>query len=259
MTGRAVQGRRTAAVDAPVDLDSRLDLVRVEWHPTVPVAPIWSAVIRRALRQLVAERNAGERLAAAALEPTRTVLFSGPPVVGKTLAARWVAQELGRPLVVLDLATVMSSFLGRTGTNLRHVMDYAKSLDSVLLLDEIDVLAKRRDDQHEVGELKRLVTALLQEIDAWPSSSLLIAATNHAELLDPAAWRRFELQVAFGLPAEREVLAAVRTFLRAASPDTAVAEPLQRALALLFTGQSYSDIERALTGVRRAAGSSNSA
>jgi hypothetical protein len=111
--------------------------------------------------------------------------------LGDTLAARVLARTLGRPLLILDLAAVMSSFLGRTGGNLRHVLDYAKSIECVLLLDELDAIAKRRDDAGEIGELKRLVTVLIQEIDDWPSSGLLVAATNHPELLDPAIWRRF--------------------------------------------------------------------
>ena len=96
----------------------------------------------------------------------------------------------------------MSSYLGRTGSNIRHVLDYAKGVDGVLLLDELDAIAKRRDDATDVGELKRLVTVLLQEIDDWPSSGLLIAATNHPGLLDPAVWRRFELRVSFPMPGD---------------------------------------------------------
>ena len=133
--------------------------------------------------------------------------------LGKTLAARWIAKKLNRPLIVLDLWAVMSSFLGRTGNNIRNVLDYAKGLDCVLLLDEFDAIAKRRDDAVEIGELKRLVTVLLQEIDEWPSSGLLLAATNHPDLLDPAVWRRFELIVEFPMPTEAEIRQAIELFL----------------------------------------------
>jgi SpoVK/Ycf46/Vps4 family AAA+-type ATPase len=151
--------------------------------------------------------------------------------------------------VTLDLAAVMSSFLGRTGNNVRNVLDYAKGIPCVFLLDEFDAIAKRRDDVVEVGELKRLVTVLLQEIDSWPTTSLLIAATNHDELLDPAVWRRFELIVRFPMPADGDVRRAVETYLG----DVAIGEHWVRVLARVFVGASYADIERELKRVRRQA------
>jgi SpoVK/Ycf46/Vps4 family AAA+-type ATPase len=149
---------------------------------------------------------------------------------------------------VLDLSAVMSSFLGRTGANLRHVLDYAKSVDCLLLLDELDAIAKRRDDIHEVGELKRLVTVLLQEIDDWPAVGLLVAATNHPDLLDPAAWRRFEMKVEFPMPNEAAVRQAISTFL---GPNDALANAWSDLLTTLLTGLSFSDIEREITAARR--------
>ena len=166
------------------------------------------------------------------------------------MAARWIARKLSWPLLTLDLSAVMSSFLGRTGTNLRNVLDYAKSIECVLLLDEIDAVAKRRDDAVEVGELKRLVTVLLQEIDDWPASGLLVAATNHPDLLDPAAWRRFEMHITFPMPNSEQVLQAVDTFLG----PPATGESLPRSvIATLLAALSFSDIERQLTQIRREA------
>ena len=103
-------------------------------------------------------------------------------------------------MLTLDLATVMSSYLGKTGNNIKAVLNYASSFPCVLLLDEFDAIAKKRDDETDVGELKRLVTVLLQSIDDWPVSSILIAATNHGDLLDPAIWRRFDSIVEFDYP-----------------------------------------------------------
>jgi SpoVK/Ycf46/Vps4 family AAA+-type ATPase len=202
------------------------------------------------LDQIVTERRKKEALHRAGLAPTKSALFTGPPGVGKSLAARWVARQLDLPLVVLDLSAVMSSFLGRTGNNLRYVLDYAKTSECVLLLDEFDCVAKRRDDLQEVGELKRLVTVLLQEIDDWPPTKLLLAATNHGELLDPAAWRRFEMLIEFPLPNEAEIRQAVRAYLGEAVNGGSAWESL---LVHIFQGCSFNDIERQLLRVRREA------
>jgi AAA+ superfamily predicted ATPase len=121
-------------------------------------------------------------------------------------------------------------------------------LDCVLLLDEIDAIAKRRDDQSEIGELKRLVTVLIQQIDDWPSSGLLLAATNHANLLDPAIWRRFDMVVEFPLPHEDAIMAMLRSALPAE-----IGDDWYNVLSLALDGQSFSEIERALKQARRAA------
>jgi SpoVK/Ycf46/Vps4 family AAA+-type ATPase len=241
---------RGAIVDAiPVDLDSRLQLARPEYPVKLEAEPIWDEQIREKLEQIVFERTMQEELYEANLHPTKSAIFTGAPGVGKTLAARWIANKLNKPLIVLDLSAVMSSFLGRTGNNIRNVLDYAKGLDCVLLLDEFDAIAKRRDDPIEIGELKRLVTVLLQEIDGWPPSGLLIAATNHKDLLDPAVWRRFETIVEFPMPSEQEVKKAIELYLGGAKE----AQDWAEVLALAFRGLSYADIERDLLRVRRQA------
>jgi hypothetical protein len=246
--------RRQAELPLPVDLDTRLHLMRVETHPTLDHDPVFAPDLAASLNQLVQERQNPEALARAGLEPTRAALFVGPPGVGKTMAARWFARELKKPLLILDLAAVMSSYLGRTGSNLRHVLEYAKNIDCVLLLDELDAIAKRRDDRGEIGELKRLVTVLIQQIDDWTSSGMLLAATNHPDLLDPAIWRRFELHVEFPLPDEAAVAQFVESTL---APHFPAAKQWGGVLGVAFRGRSFSDIERDLAGARRSAALGN--
>jgi hypothetical protein len=185
------------AATAPMNAE---EFMRLEMPVSMPIEPVWSPAVAAELRSIIQERRSAAELAKAGLRPTHTVIFTGLPGVGKTLAARWLARELGLPLAILNLGAVMSSFLGRTGANLRQVIGYASQQPCVLLLDELDAIAKRRDDNSDIGELKRLVTVLLQELDAWPSDALLIAATNHEQLIDPAVWRRFERRVVFPLP-----------------------------------------------------------
>jgi SpoVK/Ycf46/Vps4 family AAA+-type ATPase len=241
--------RREATAPVPVDLESRLQLLRIEETPALDVEPIWEPGVERSLNQIISERQRSDELSKQGLSPTRSIIFTGPPGVGKTLAARWVARELHRPLLTLDLSAVMSSFLGRTGANVRHVLDYAKSVNGVLLLDELDSIAKRRDDSTDVGELKRLVTVLLQEIDDWPATGLLIAATNHADLLDPAVWRRFEMRIEFPMPTEGAVRQAVNIFLGSGKAGGSWKD----VLAVMLRGLSFSDIEREIMLARRAA------
>ena len=232
----------------PVDRDSRLNLVRIEDPVQIDINPIWDSSIEDALNQIVQEKQFEKDLLLAGLTLSKSLLFCGNPGVGKTLAARWLSNILGLPLIILDLSAVMSSYLGRTGVNIRNVFDYAKGTNCVLLLDELDAVAKKRDDNAELGELKRLVTVLLQEIDDWPQQNLLIAATNHSQLLDPAIWRRFDIVVEFPMPNEEQLLKAVHLYL---GKDTSKASSLIFALVKLLDGSSFSEIEREVTRIRR--------
>lgn len=254
-TSRAGAPMRKAAQPAmpqhalPVDDESRLSLLKAYRDAPDREQPLLSVDLEETLSQLIQERRQMERLASMGLAPTRSAIFVGPPGVGKTLTARWLAAQLGVPLYVLDLTAVMSSLLGRSGNNLRAALDFAKRNPCVLLLDEIDAIAKRRSDETDIGELKRLVTVIMQEVDEWPATGLLLAATNHPELIDPALWRRFDLVIDFKLPELPAVKAAIKRFL---GPDYALFGRWIDILSLAFKGESFSNIERDIQRFRRA-------
>lgn len=229
----------------PVDADSRLELVEQIYPVVVEKDPLLAHSTKTVLDRVVKEWESIDVLLAEGLAPARMLLFCGQPGVGKTLAAHWLAQQLDLPLLTLNLATVMSSYLGKTGNNVRAVFDYAVTRPCVLLLDEFDAIAKRRDDDSDVGELKRLVNVLLQALDEWPANSLLIAATNHGELLDPAVWRRFDHVLDFVMPD----VSLICTFLS----EIPMADKVRLNLATILHGESFSAIQQLILTSRKTA------
>lgn len=232
-------------VPSPVDADSRMELVETVYPVVVSKQPVFNDAVQGVLGDVLREWRSLDLLIQEGLAPARMLLFCGQPGVGKTLAAYWLAQELKLPLLTLNLATVMSSYLGKTGNNVRAVFDHAMSRPCVLLLDEFDAIAKRRDDDSDVGELKRLVNVLLQALDEWPANALLIAATNHGDLLDPAVWRRFDHVIKFEPPSAK----LIEDYLM----DIPMDDEVRQSLATLMHGESFSTIGHLLHASRKTA------
>ncbi|MDQ6438077.1 ATP-binding protein [Mesorhizobium sp. LHD-90] len=156
-------------------------------------------------RQLIEEHVRADILRAHGYEPRHRVLLSGPPGNGKTSFAESVAEALGLPFFVVRYDALIGSYLGETNARLRKLFDYVRTRPSVLFFDEFDAIGKERGDTHETGEIKRVVSFLLMQLDQLPSYVIVIAATNHAELLDRAVWRRFQLRLAFPAPDKKQI------------------------------------------------------
>lgn len=225
-----------AASEAP-------DLLTIEDTPALLSPPHWPRGVTSELQQIVSEWRAREELLKANLQPIKTVLLHGPPGVGKTLAARWLALELGLPLATLNLAATMNSYLGKTGQNITKVLDYARTNACVLFLDEFDALGKRRNDDQDVGELKRIVNVLLQTVDQWDGPSLLVAATNYPSLLDEAMVRRFEVSIDFPPSTSQQISHILKSL--------GVSPVLSVRLAKRLQGQPISNATRLVMSARK--------
>ncbi|MBS0969131.1 AAA family ATPase [Nissabacter archeti] len=231
----------------PVDPKSRMPLIEEHQWPVTPL--FLGERERHTFTSFVESVKHQEKLIENGLSSRLGLLLSGPPGTGKTLIAGHIASQLNRPLYVVRLDSVISSLLGDTAKNLRQLFDFVPSNNGILLLDEVDAVAKVRDDRHEIGELKRVVNTLIQGLDSLDDSSIVIAATNHAELLDPAIWRRFPFKISFDLPTQdlREELWNHFLF-----KDKGNSKEL-KALGAISSGLSGADIETISISARREA------
>lgn len=231
----------------PTDKKNNENLINIKEVSKID-KPILSKENEEQFAKFLNEQEKKLELMKLGLKPTNSIILFGEPGVGKTYSASWLASTLGKPLVILDLASIMSSYLGETGTNIKKVLDYAKENDCVLFLDEFDAIAKTRTDNRELGEMKRIVNVLLKELEEWPVGSIIIAATNHEELLDKAIWRRFDLKIHLGLPnreSRKELMK--REFKDFQNNNSSMIE----LLAEVLEGENGAEIVRICTDIKR--------
>jgi SpoVK/Ycf46/Vps4 family AAA+-type ATPase len=184
----------------PFDQESKLNLGEIIDPNDIKENVIVNLDVAESVDKFVKFYEYRDKLVAENIEPPNTVLLYGPPGCGKTLLAKNLAKKLHMPIVIARLDSMISSFLGSTSKNIRNIFEYAQNNPCILFFDEFDAVAKLRDDNQELGELKRVVNSLLQNIDLMDNGSILIAATNHEQLLDPAVWRRFSLKLKIDKP-----------------------------------------------------------
>jgi len=175
-------------------------------HPDRPLSTLFLEKFNRtAALELIEEHHRADVLRAHGSEPRHRLLLVGPPGNGKTSLAESLAYELALPLFIVRYDAVVTSYLGETAQRLRRLFDFVRTEPCVLFFDEFDAIGKERGDLHETGEIKRVVTTLLLQLDDLPSYCVLVAATNHPELLDRASWRRFEIRLELGRPSDEQM------------------------------------------------------
>jgi predicted AAA+ superfamily ATPase len=165
-----------------------------------------------ACAELVEEQQRADLLRSHSIEPRHRILLAGPPGNGKTSLAEALAGELALPLLVVRYDGVIGSYLGETAVRLARLMEHVRTRRCVVFFDEFDAIGKERGDEHETGEIKRVVSSLLINIDALPSYVVVVTATNHPELLDRAVWRRFQIRLELPLPDRDAVAEWLRRF-----------------------------------------------
>jgi len=227
----------------PVDVESRMDIVEITSPQIDTDQVILSRYSQEAVNAFVESYKQRDTLLKSGIDVSNSLLLYGPPGCGKTTVAQLIASITGLPLVTARLDGLVSSLLGSTAKNIRKIFDYASKRECILFLDEFDVIAKLRDDKNELGELKRVVNSLIQNMDSFDNDSILIAATNHHELLDPAIWRRFSTIVTLEKPRKEEIGLFLHRLLEGKKTNFETNTKKWSLVEDALTGLSHSDIK----------------
>ena len=197
--------------------------------------------VENRLRRIILEQRNFTKIRGHGLSPRRKLLLVGPPGTGKTLTASVLAGELGIPLFLVRLDALITKFMGETAAKLRQVFEALSDIRGIYFFDEFDAIGSQRGLTNDVGEIRRVLNSFLQMIEQDKSNSVIIAATNHPELLDYAVFRRFDDVVEYGLPKREQIIAV----LKARLVNFKLRNPRWDALAATGEGLSYADITRA--------------
>lgn len=220
-----------------------------EIHPERTLADlILPEQVREVCRGIVEEQHRSELLRSHGLEPRHAVLLLGPPGNGKTSLAEAIGGELAVPVLRVRYDAVVGSFLGETASRLGRVFDHARTRQCVLFFDEFDAVGKERGDEHETGEIKRVVNSLLMQIDSLPSYVVVVAASNHPELLDRAVWRRFQIRAQLPPPQHTDVARWIRGFEQRNGLKLGLGE---KSLRTHLSNVSYAELEEFCLDIHR--------
>ena len=200
------------------------------------------------IKELVQEQYRADILRSYNLEPRNRILLVGPPGNGKTSLAEAIADTLNVPLIVVRYEAIIGSFLGETAQRIGQVFEHARSRHCVLFFDEFDVVGKERGDIHETGEIKRVVSSLLLQIDTLPSYVVVVTASNHPELLDRAVWRRFQIRLELPMPKQGQTEEWFKRFEQRTGYSLGLSP---RSLAQRLRGLSFAEVEDFATDVLR--------
>lgn len=238
----------TKNVSIPVDKETAAPILEVIYPEDLPEqSPIFDDEIQEAVMSVILEWHNYETLLKMNASPSRSCLIYGLPGTGKTHLAKWMARQVGLPVVLAKLDGIVSSFLGTSSRNIGNLFTFANRYQCVLLLDEFDAIAKLRNDPQEVGEVKRIVNTLLQCLDERDQVGFTIGITNHEQLLDPAIWRRFDVQIEIPKPSSKIVPDLIRKFL---SPME-ISEPDILFLSWCMQGASGADLQKLANWLKR--------
>jgi SpoVK/Ycf46/Vps4 family AAA+-type ATPase len=239
----------TPQVGIPVDRETAVPLATVLFPVEASAeAPVFAPELRDAITGLIQEWRKREELESLEVDAARSCLIYGAPGTGKTRLALWMCQQLKLPAVAAKLDGLVSSFLGTTSRNIGQLFAFAARYKCVLLLDEFDAIAKMRDDPQEVGEIKRVVNTLLQNLDTRRQIGLTIGITNHEALLDSAVWRRFDVQLAVPKPLFEARLEIIRRLISPLDLEDVEIS----VLAWLSDGMSGADLESLIVSIKKA-------